>query len=865
MIEAIRISRAAYPYRVTHAEFLARFAQLRPKIAKRMKELTLPSEQCMLLLNDIWPNQSYLGPKASKAGSGLSNKAFEVGKTKVYFSNGVLESLENIRGNLIHAHVIIIQSAFRASTVRRAYLRMRAACIRIQAVMRKIVYKYRLMRLKSAVHSLQRYVRMKLAKIRVSRLRSHFKHVRKNAIIITFWMKTKILRRKYLLKIAQIREDRELKKKIEQINAELEIERAARLDLENDMQSKLSIEKDLIEKQLHEKQQRELEAVRKSAELAWKTQAESRESQQQALREHVESEIDQRVELLVEQRVQEKLDVEIQRLTEHMQAEIEEENRCAEAQAAEKLNSQRAVMEAEFVAKQKDLADLQSRLQQQLATVQVTDQKKEHERQHLEKLEEEVIAFTFRENELSKQLKAVTAERDRLQQRLSTLESNFLEEMNNISNEVQAHKDAEQLLRQQLKELQEGGIAAGHDVGAAAREEALRAEVQTLSNIEQELRYQLEVVENESNNTRNLLRAADDKETILNGKLVEASKKEEALNTKVAELKRLLQEEQSKQERTGTNLVRSRQEDQLALSQLENDKAILSELVNRLNEAKLHLEKEQLSLTGTVSRLTDEQGHLQREKKLLANRNKELSEAVARLEQTVSEMKSQSPGSRVDAASAGKIAKITADLEESLLAQKVLQMQNEQYQKRLEDISISGQQDSYQRLENQNNILLQELRGLKDMHDKLTEEVTILKKTEVMWANGDGKSMKDKRQSDLFTELIELRAKNDILTKEIVAVKKSGTGALLYLSSPSVDSSSSLSVRSPAPSGSSAATTVSSQSTVNVGEGGWEKEVSSLRREKELYVAEKKVLLELLSSQCDEMDAVEAAKKESDK
>jgi hypothetical protein len=85
---------------VTHAEFLARFAQLRPKIAKRMKELTLPSEQCMLLLNDIWPNQSYLGPKASKAGSGLSNKAFEVGKTKVYFSNGVLESLENIRGQL---------------------------------------------------------------------------------------------------------------------------------------------------------------------------------------------------------------------------------------------------------------------------------------------------------------------------------------------------------------------------------------------------------------------------------------------------------------------------------------------------------------------------------------------------------------------------------------------------------------------------------------------------------------------------------------------------------------------------------------------------------------------------------------------
>jgi myosin-5 len=85
MIEAIRISRAAYPYRVTHSEFLSRFAQLRPRLYRRLKDLQSPGEQCFLLLSDIWPNQTYLGPSSSAAVSGLSNKAYEVGKTKVSY------------------------------------------------------------------------------------------------------------------------------------------------------------------------------------------------------------------------------------------------------------------------------------------------------------------------------------------------------------------------------------------------------------------------------------------------------------------------------------------------------------------------------------------------------------------------------------------------------------------------------------------------------------------------------------------------------------------------------------------------------------------------------------------------------------
>ena len=84
LIEAIRISRSAYPYRVTHFDFLVRFGKLRPRLIPKLRTM-VPAEQCALLLSDIWPNQYYLGPKAGKSGADLggSNKAYELGFTRV--------------------------------------------------------------------------------------------------------------------------------------------------------------------------------------------------------------------------------------------------------------------------------------------------------------------------------------------------------------------------------------------------------------------------------------------------------------------------------------------------------------------------------------------------------------------------------------------------------------------------------------------------------------------------------------------------------------------------------------------------------------------------------------------------------------
>jgi myosin-5 len=57
MIEAIRISRAAYPYRLTHEEFIQRFQKLRSMYwwAKRETKQK-PSQLCATLLKEVVPD-----------------------------------------------------------------------------------------------------------------------------------------------------------------------------------------------------------------------------------------------------------------------------------------------------------------------------------------------------------------------------------------------------------------------------------------------------------------------------------------------------------------------------------------------------------------------------------------------------------------------------------------------------------------------------------------------------------------------------------------------------------------------------------------------------------------------------------------
>ena len=82
MIEAIRISRAAYPYRITHEEFATRFGGLRSGPWMRRQGARTPAEKCRVLLDDVMVhlNESQRKHVFSKMGEGgLSEKPYEIG------------------------------------------------------------------------------------------------------------------------------------------------------------------------------------------------------------------------------------------------------------------------------------------------------------------------------------------------------------------------------------------------------------------------------------------------------------------------------------------------------------------------------------------------------------------------------------------------------------------------------------------------------------------------------------------------------------------------------------------------------------------------------------------------------------------
>jgi myosin heavy subunit len=352
--------------RVTHSDFLARFGNLRPKLKSRMKALANDkAAQCLLLLSDIWPDVGYLGPKQQvnanvRGATTLSSKAYEIGRTKVYFSNGILETLENIRGGLIHAHVTMIQKSFRRFVVRRWFVAVRAQCVAIQACMRRVIYSHRYKRLKSAVFSFQRYVRQFLSKKFVTklriftrasqiqstwRMRKHrrvFVHLRKHAVTVIEWWKSKCERKRYFVRLAKWREDQELSRKLAVMAQELEAERAAREVAEAETRAKLEAERREAEAELERQHQIELERFRI-------------ESERLAEELRVQAELEAR-------RKQEAAEAEAAR---HLQQLEEDARKAAEVEASlHEVEAQRAELEARWTDLATQAENLEARAQQ---------------------------------------------------------------------------------------------------------------------------------------------------------------------------------------------------------------------------------------------------------------------------------------------------------------------------------------------------------------------------------------------------------------------------------------------------------------------------------------------------------------------
>lgn len=123
VIAAIRISRAAFPNRLQLVEFQRKFMIICPSYLRDAS----PEEMVMGLLRELLPSED---TKTSK------NKKFAVGKTKVYFSSGLLQHLEDQRTVVLRKHAVLIQKCMRGYCKRRQYQDLRRGMIAMQALVR---------------------------------------------------------------------------------------------------------------------------------------------------------------------------------------------------------------------------------------------------------------------------------------------------------------------------------------------------------------------------------------------------------------------------------------------------------------------------------------------------------------------------------------------------------------------------------------------------------------------------------------------------------------------------------------------------------------------------------------------------------
>jgi len=144
VIEAIRISRAGFPNRVLHSDFVKRFSLLTSPSGSAGSGRSTDDLKgaCAVMLAALFAEADAPPPPAPAVSGGGDAIAaaqpapYQVGKTKVFFKAGVLELLEDRRNVAIQERVEVIQRLVRGHLVRVWYSRVRRAVRCLQCAVR---------------------------------------------------------------------------------------------------------------------------------------------------------------------------------------------------------------------------------------------------------------------------------------------------------------------------------------------------------------------------------------------------------------------------------------------------------------------------------------------------------------------------------------------------------------------------------------------------------------------------------------------------------------------------------------------------------------------------------------------------------
>uniref|UniRef100_A0A7N0ZY67 Myosin-12 n=1 Tax=Kalanchoe fedtschenkoi TaxID=63787 RepID=A0A7N0ZY67_KALFE len=286
VLEAIRISCAGYPTKRTFDEFLERFGMLYPDVLDGCDEKSACAAIC--------DKMGLIG--------------YQIGKTKVFLRAGQMAQLDARRTEILANAAKRIQRQIRTYLVRKEFIAMRRAAIHMQKHWRALLARklYEQMRRQAASIYVQKHARAYQARksytklqgavlliqtgLRAMAARNEYAHKRRTkaaAIIQTEWrrhqaLKTYIQKKKLTLAIqclwrgklgrkelkklkmaaretGALKEAKDkLEKRVEELSWRLELEKHARIDLEEAKQQEIvKLQSDLNELQGHLKQAHE--------------------------------------------------------------------------------------------------------------------------------------------------------------------------------------------------------------------------------------------------------------------------------------------------------------------------------------------------------------------------------------------------------------------------------------------------------------------------------------------------------------------------------------------------------------------------------------------------------------------------------
>lgn len=207
MIEAVRISRSAYPNRLPYLEFYNRYRYLKTVQWHKQTEASILKGNGGKGLSPFDLTVAVCRPLIHFVAAALNkdngmkfvdDEMFQFGATKIYFSSKMMEKLEAFRTKAIHDRVAKIQSNYRRLVLRRKFIYLRKAAVIAQTRGRTTIAIKRY-RVQIGIHRklLQCSIKIQSVARRFIK-RSKFLRIRKVAVLIQSIGRMILRRRRFI-------------------------------------------------------------------------------------------------------------------------------------------------------------------------------------------------------------------------------------------------------------------------------------------------------------------------------------------------------------------------------------------------------------------------------------------------------------------------------------------------------------------------------------------------------------------------------------------------------------------------------------------------------------------------------------------